>query len=191
MLLVQGVHCGLGHSQLGGNALAPSACDSSEHNPSRNGTRLCSQLDEELHAPLRCHSTDPSRSRTRFSTLRCRNYSRAASLCLALCSRGGGDRGLGGMDVFSPRIGSSAKQSALLQRQVNRPGTSLIIVCNLVHPGTHRIASHRTRIERLQQVAQFLNVLHSRIEPQVVVCWIEDYGHPVVYRTRHSVWRGC
>ena len=56
----------------------------------------------------------------------------------------------------------------------------LIIVRHVIYPGAHGIAPHQPSIVGLQQFGDRSGVLHSRIEPEIVVVGIEDGGHPVV-----------
>jgi hypothetical protein len=70
----------------------------------------------------------------------------------------------------------------------NRHGAFRVVILHLIDPTADGIITHQPGVERFQQIREQCNLCHSRIEPQIVVIWLENYGHSVVGLRCHRIW---
>ena len=85
------------------------------------------------------------------------------------------NRQIGGVGASTLR-----EQWVLNLGKLHRTRTLLIIVRHVIDTGAHGVAPHEPSIAGLQQFGDGTDVLHSGVEPEVVVVRIKNDWHPVV-----------
>jgi hypothetical protein len=83
-------------------------------------------------------------------------------------------------DLLNSEAGRLGKEWLLILRNLHPLRTLHIIIPHMIDPRAYRVAPHEAGVVRLQKFGDRCNVLHSRIEPQVIAVWIENDWHPVV-----------
>jgi len=91
------------------------------------------------------------------------------------------DGGFGGVtqENASPLLG---KQTILNLAEFHRSRAFGVVVGRVIDPSADGVAPHQLRIIRPQHFGRCLDIIHSRIEPQVIVVCPEDYGHSIMDR---------
>jgi hypothetical protein len=77
-------------------------------------------------------------------------------------------------------ISPLGEKSLLRLVKFHRSRTVLVVVSNVIDPSAYGIATHQPSFEALQQFGRHTQILHTRIEPQVVAVGIKNDGHAVV-----------
>jgi hypothetical protein len=65
-------------------------------------------------------------------------------------------------------------------REFHGTGAFLVIIGDVIEPRAHRIASHQPSIVGLHQFRDRRDVVHPRIEPEIIIIGSENDWHAVV-----------
>ena len=57
--------------------------------------------------------------------------------------------------------------------------TRFVVIGDMVDSRAHGIRTHEAGVIRLQEITRNIDIEHLRVQPQVVISWIEDYRHAV------------